>query len=311
MGSLVAKLADRIDRFGPLPFDEVMDLALYDPEGGFFATSGSAGRRGDFLTSPEVGPLFGAVLARAIDSWWESLGEPDPFLVVDAGAGSGTLARGVLAAEPSCSGAMTLVLVESSDVLRSQHQLGLPLVPPAVVLPAASVRYDGEPKTESGAGPRVVSLPGLPALNFKGVVVANELLDNLPFRIVEWEDDGWHEIRVGREGDAFTEVLAPCPELTRILGPLAGRIPTGARVPVQTAAASWVRTVLGRLTLGRLVVFDYAATTSELVSREGGWLRTFRAHERGLSPLQDLGEQDITSDVAIDQVTRDHPPTLV
>ena len=71
-------------------FDEVMELALYHPVGGFYEGGGRAGRGGaDFITSPEVGGLFGAVMARALESWWEALGRPDPFLVVEAGAGRG------------------------------------------------------------------------------------------------------------------------------------------------------------------------------------------------------------------------------
>ena len=83
-----------------MPFSEVMDLALYDPSHGFYAAGGAAGRRGDFITSPEVGPLFGAVVARALDGWWRAWGEPDPFVVVEAGAGAGTLAISVLTAQP-------------------------------------------------------------------------------------------------------------------------------------------------------------------------------------------------------------------
>src|SRR6187455_2663565 len=103
---------------GPERFDLFMERALYDPESGFYATGGVAGRRGDFLTSPEVGPLFGAVLARALDAWWSELGRPDPFTVVDAGAGPGTLARAVRAAAPACAAAMGYVLVERSAAQR-------------------------------------------------------------------------------------------------------------------------------------------------------------------------------------------------
>ena len=84
---------------GPIPFERFMELALYGVEGFYMRDGGGvAGRRGDFITSPEVGPLFGAVLARCLDAEWERLGRPDPFTVVDAGAGPGTLARSVLAA---------------------------------------------------------------------------------------------------------------------------------------------------------------------------------------------------------------------
>ena len=87
---------------GPLRFDEYVEACLYDPAGGFYASGGAAGRRGDFITSPEVGPLFGAVLARWMDGVWGRLGRPDGFTVVEAGAGHGTLARSVLAAAPAC-----------------------------------------------------------------------------------------------------------------------------------------------------------------------------------------------------------------
>ena len=77
---------------GAIRFDEFMRIALYGDHG-FYATGGQAGRRGDFITSPEVGPLFGAVLARWIDAEFHRIGEPDDFMIVECGAGPGTLAR--------------------------------------------------------------------------------------------------------------------------------------------------------------------------------------------------------------------------
>src|SRR5262249_32093213 len=100
--SVGALVAAEVARRGPGPVSAVMALALCHAEPGFFSRGGGAGRRGDFLTSPEVGPLFGAVIARALDGWWDELGRPDPFVVVEAGAGVGTLAREVLHATPAC-----------------------------------------------------------------------------------------------------------------------------------------------------------------------------------------------------------------
>jgi SAM-dependent MidA family methyltransferase len=88
---------------GAISFEQYMGLALYG-EGGFYQDGGKAGRRGDFITSPEVGPLFAAVVARYLDDCWNELGCPDSFDVVEVGAGPGTLARGVFVSNEVRSG---------------------------------------------------------------------------------------------------------------------------------------------------------------------------------------------------------------
>ena len=201
----------RIARHGPVRFDEVMETALYDSEAGFYAVAGEAGRRGDFLTSVEVGPLFGAVLARALDSWWAAAGSPHPYVVVEAGAGSGTLARSVLHAAPRCREALRYVLVERSARLRAAHAEGLPLALPAHAF-ATNVASDEDevavPAT-APAGPIAVSLDSLPPVGSAHVVLANELLDNLPVRLLERADDGWSEVWVGADDAQLVEVLLP------------------------------------------------------------------------------------------------------
>src|SRR3546814_19420298 len=87
--------------FRSIPFDEVVAAALYSPDGGFYTGEGRAGRRGDFVTSAEVGPLFGTLVGRALDDWWIEAGRPDVFVVVEAGAGPGTLAASILASKPA------------------------------------------------------------------------------------------------------------------------------------------------------------------------------------------------------------------
>ena len=74
-------LADRLDQLiadiGPIPVSVYVEAALYDADAGFYtAGGGQAGRRGDFLTAPEVGPLFGHVIGRALDSWWPASRTP-------------------------------------------------------------------------------------------------------------------------------------------------------------------------------------------------------------------------------------------
>src|SRR5215218_6545670 len=118
--ALAERIAERIRREGPIPFDRFVDAALYDEEGGFFARGGGAGRAGrDFVTSPEVGVLFGTLMARFLDRVWSELARPDPFVVVEAGAGRGRLAADVLRARPDCTPALRYVLVERSAALRA------------------------------------------------------------------------------------------------------------------------------------------------------------------------------------------------
>jgi len=293
VNALEARVAAEVRRRGPIPFREVMELALYDPAEGFYASGGAAGRRGDFLTSPEVGPLFGAVVARALDEWWRTQGEPDPFVVVEAGAGRGALAIAVLAAAPSCARALRYVLVERSPALRARQGEHLALEDPALAFaPDAVEEEDGTVRApEVATGPIVVSLDDLPRLSGDALVIANELLDNLPFDVLERRDGAWCELRVGVDGDALVETFVPAtgPDLD---------VADGTRVPVQQAAARWVRDARQ---LGAVLVFDYAATTGEL-ARRGDWLRTYRGHARGGAPLDALGTQDITADVAVDQL---------
>ncbi|WP_208029015.1 SAM-dependent methyltransferase [Rhabdothermincola sediminis] len=303
----------RIDRYGPLPFDDVIELALYDPDHGFYTSGGLAGRRGDFITSPEVGPLFGAVVAEALDRWWEELGRPDPFVVVDAGAGVGTLAIAVRAASPRCGASLTYVLVERSAALRARHGDHLELTVPQLALPPAgraAVGACGEGRFE----PVFISLAELPAVGIEGVVIANELLDNLPFKLLERGRDRWAEVRVGVDPQGrLVEVLIPAePRLARLGERFAPEAPVGARIPLQLAASRWLREALTLVERGRVVVLDYASDTPSLARRsQDSWLRTFRGHQRGGPPLERLGSQDVTCEVAVDQLAQVHPPEVV
>jgi SAM-dependent MidA family methyltransferase len=255
----------------PIPFDRFMEQALYGPTG-FYTTSGRAGRRGDFITSPEIGPLFGAVVARFLDAEWNRIGRPDPFTVVDAGAGPGTLARSVLAAAPECGAAMRYVAVDVSDEQRTRHP------------------------------PEVESARHLPDGRIDGVILANELLDNLPFRLAVF-DGGWREAFVVElsDGRLVEQLSAPFDPVPPSLPPNAA---LGARAPLQERAAAWVVEARTRLRTGTLVTFDYtSSTTAGLAMRPWReWLRTYRRHDRGDHYLASPGQQDITAEVALDQL---------
>ena len=165
--TVTERIAAEIRRHGPLPLERVLEVALYDRAGGFYETGGRSGRRqGDFMTSPEVGPLFGAVVARALDGWWRAMGSPDPFVVVDAGAGPGTLCQTVLASDPDCAPALRYVLVERSAAQRRLHGERLRLEDPALAF--APVDPDTEaPVPEAVRGPICVSMAELPTCTLR------------------------------------------------------------------------------------------------------------------------------------------------
>ena len=252
-------------------FDDFLDDALYG-ESGFYSTGGRAGRRGDFITSPEVGPLFGAVLARWCDSVWRELGEPDEFRVYDLGAGPGTLARSIVAADPEClrGNSARYVAVEVSAEQRARHPEG------------------------------ITSRESLPDGPLTGVVIANELLDNVPFRLLVF-DGTWREAWVLRDGPNFSEVLREVDGEIPVRLP--ERVSLGARVPWQERGSAMLREIKDRLR-GQLLVIDYMVpVTASLAQRPWrDWLRTYRDQERGSHYLRDVGGQDVTADVCIDQL---------
>jgi SAM-dependent MidA family methyltransferase len=288
-------------------FSAYVDLALYDPADGFYASGGRAGRRGDFLTSPEVGPLFGALLARWLDDTWHRLGQPDPFVVAEVGAGPGALARSVRVAAPACAPALAYVLVERSASQRALHAEHLP----GWVGELDQVGLAAFCAASRGGGAAAFASSAEPPSSLVGAVIANELLDNVAFDVVRRTAAGAEHLTVVAVGDELDlRVESAEGAIGAVLADLG--VPTGVWVPWQLPARDWLADALGRLERGRLLVLDYGASTSELAGRpEMGWLRTFRGHERGGHPLDEPGSQDITTDAALDQIQLDHPATRV
>lgn len=244
-------------------FDHYVERRLYGPDG-FYSTGGGAGRRGDFITSPEVGPLFGELMVNACHRWWQDLGQPQPFTVVDLGTGPGTLLRSM--------------------------QLALEARP-----------YGGEWELLGidRAGPH--GGMSLPDDLSRAVVLGNELLDNIPFRVVEMSEDGPLELFV-RAGTEVLESAGDDAAVNRVLAlPGVAELPAGTRLPVQAGAAELVDDLLARRP-ARLCLLDYGETSTATLAARGGWLRAFRGHERISDVLREDVAFDITTDVALDQL---------
>jgi SAM-dependent MidA family methyltransferase len=227
---------------------------------------------------------------------------------VDAGAGRGQLARDVLRATPVCAPALRYVLVERSAALREAQADYLPLEPAALALGPAVTSDPDEPAVPvPGKGPVVTSLPDLPTTPLPGVVIANELLDNLPVRLVDRGLDTWWEVRVGEAAGSFAEVLVPAEaglvsEVEALTGDL--DLPPGTRLPVP-ALGEWMRRCAGALSRGVVVIVDYGDSLAGMAARgQGQWLRTYRHQQRAGSPLDRPGQVDITCDVPVEALRR-------
>lgn len=262
-----------IRRDGPMPFDRFMEMALYDPDGGYFASGPLRSHAdGDFLTSPEVSDEFGAILARFVERESRRLGDPAGFTLLEVGAGSGALLAPLLGA---LDVAPRTVAVEVSPAARRTLREKLPEV--EVV------------STADGLG------------RFRGVVIANELLDNLPVALAVRQEDGdWTERQVWSDGGDLVLVEAPVrSEVLAWLEAYAADAPGGSVVECQPAARAWLGRMIDRLEAGAIVVIDYGDTSEGLLPRRlrGGTLRTYRAHHLSLHPLDEPGSMDITADV--------------
>ncbi len=289
-----------------LSFAQYMDIALYDELVGFYATVGRAGRRGDFLTSPEVGPLFGALIARRLDEEWLALGSPKTFVVVEFGAGPGTLARSVAFAAPQCASALRYLMVERSAEQRAAHADHLEGWMGDLDAAGVDSFVRGV-----GPGPQFASSPIAP-YGITGVILANELLDNLAFDIVRHDGAGnFERLDVRHAEDGLEFVVAPT-EVPASLAPVLSSAVAGEWMPLQEHAVQWLMAAVDRLDRGTVIAIDYGAATDEIARRpDMGWLRTFVGQERAGHPLDAPGGCDITTDVAVDQLATEVRPTVV
>lgn len=259
------RIRRRIEARGPITFAEYMEEALYGP-GGFY-TQTRVGAEGDFVTSPHVHPVFGRLVGLALEEMWAILERPEPFRLVEVGAGDGTLARELL-------GGFARGGIETEYVAVERGPGALEAL--ATVTPHVARRLAD-----------VVPLD-------PGVVIANELLDNLPFRRVRRRGATTVEIRIGLDGDRFAETEVPCePEL-------AGASPElddGADGVVPTGAFAFVEELSRSLRRGYAVLIDYGSPGGP-----AGEVHGYREHHVLQDVLADPGSADVTAGVDLGAV---------
>jgi SAM-dependent MidA family methyltransferase len=271
-------IREEIRERGPVTFARFMERALYDAERGYYTTAEErVGARGDYVTAPTTHPAFGALLGRGIAALWERLGRPDPFVVAEAGAGTGALAAQILAA--GFGGALRYRIIEPFAVWREAQTRELS--PWA----ARVARYR-----------ELEAQPGPPH-----VLLANELLDALPVHRVVRRAGGLRElyVAVGTAG-ALVEEEGPLStvELEQYFERLGMMPPLDSPVEVSLAAVRWLRRALAATLGGWVWLLDYGAEAAELYSApRAGTLRAFHGHALSTDALARVGAQDLTADV--------------
>jgi SAM-dependent MidA family methyltransferase len=260
---------------GWLPFDRFMALALYEPGLGYYArgsrqfgalpSSGS-----DFITAPELTPLFGQALARQVA---QALDAAQADEVFEFGAGSGALAAQLLQALGARVRRYTIV--ELAATLRERQA--------ARLAPWAD---------------RVRWLSAWPEA-MRGVVLGNELLDAMPVQLLHWDGSAWFErgVAAAAEGGPPGWVWADRP--TALRPPCPGPYAPGTVTEIHPQAQAWVRTLAEHLQRGAAFLIDYGFPESEYYhpQRSGGTLMCHRAHRADTDALAEVGEKDITAHV--------------
>ena len=282
---LAAVIRAEIERAGSIPFSRFMDLALYAPGFGYY-TSGKPkfGAQGDFITAPESFPLFGRCLAHAIH---EMLAPLAPADILEVGAGSGRLAAGVLR-ELGALGVLPrhYYILELSAELRERQTMTL--------------RQEAPQHCE-----RVRWLEALPDPGFRGVVLANELLDAMPVERFRVETDGVSQLRVDwREGSFAWRTASASDAIVERIAPL--DLPAGYVSEIGFAAEAWVRTMAEQLAAGVLLLIDYGYPRTEYYhpDRSSGTLMCHYRHRAHSDPLILPGLQDITAHIDFSAVAQ-------
>jgi SAM-dependent MidA family methyltransferase len=287
---LLARIVDEIRRDGPMTFARFMDLALYDPEAGYYSAGEERGpgRAGDFLTAPEGHPIFGWTIARELEEVWHRLGEPAHFVVREHGAGSGALAEGILdGLRRSNSPLLAVVRYQAIEVKPSR--IG------ALQRRLESADLGGylEPVDETPA---------------PGAILANELLDALPVHRIEGSEAGLRErfVTLDAEGALTTSLRGPStPALAARLEAEGIHLDPGQPAEICLALDGWLLGAARSLERGLVLLIDYGVPAAQLYTpARGSTLRAYHRHRVHDDPLAAVGRQDLTAHVDLTAVER-------
>lgn len=290
---LLAEIRAEIAATGPIPFARFMELALYHPQLGYYVrpvddpAQERIGWSGDFYTSSDVHPILGQALAKQAQQLDACLGYPDPFTVVEMGAGKGLLARDFLTAcrnaPENLGNRLRYILIERSASMRAmQHDNLAPWI---------------------GTTGRVAwldRLEDLPPDSVTGLFFSNELVDAFPVHRLVVNDGRPQEIYVDYRDDRFCEVYRPLSnELMTYLREGAISLPDGYRTEINLDAVRWIKQVGHVMARGAVLTIDYGHTADDLYGpdRKNGTFLCYYHQTTSEDAYDRVGQQDMTAHV--------------
>lgn len=270
--------AEIAEQGGAIPFSRFMELALYAPGLGYYSGGAAKlGKDGDFTTAPEISPLYGATLARAAAAIMAQSG-PD---IIEFGAGTGKLAHDVLGALDALGVAVeSYTIIELSGELRARQQQAL------------------------AAFPQVRWVDALPS-GFRGVVLANEVLDAMPVELAVKDGTQWRRrmVTVADGAFAFVDREADAALLEQVARQVPGaeELQDGYLTELHPVASGFMRSLAGVFDGGKgaAILVDYGFPAHEYYfdERSGGTLMCHYRHHAHTDPFYLPGLQDITAHV--------------
>lgn len=278
---LIEAIRDEIRRDGPMTFARFMEIALYHPARGYYRSSvARPGRAGDFVTAPELHPIFGRAIARFATAVHEALGAPEPYVIRESGAGTGALAEPLVAGLRPRQIRYLVNEVEPSRVESIRARLTAAIGDEAHVEVVAD---DGRP--------------------IEGLAIANEVVDALPFHRVVQRGGALREVLVGLDAEerpTDVEAEPSTPEIERRLRQEGIVLVDGQQAEIAVDIDAWVERAAAGLARGALLLIDYGYPATELYDpsrRFAGTLATYHGHQVGDDPYRAIGRQDLTAHV--------------
>lgn len=288
--SLAEWIGSEIDRLGGITMARFMNLSLYsDPDGYYRSPERKPGRGGDFLTAPEMHPLFGLAVSRQVIECWQRMGSPAELTIREYGSGVGGFAydvlAGVLSSQPEVRSGLRYEMVEINAYRREQAMRAM---------------------IEVGLDDVVTIVEHPESVAISGIVLANEVADALPVHRLIVRDGELRECWVIRDEGGFgweeRDVSASMYDVVGYLtkhGVGVASLEDGSVVEVSPALGDWMAEIASTLTQGYALIIDYGYPVDELLQdhRLHGTLRGYRNHTVNELPLLDPGDQDITAHV--------------